>query len=152
MGKWVAGILGAVITAVLSAVLINYFTNKPKPAESNTPTISIEGRVIDASSNRLISGAKILLEGAPRPNEDTSDSEGRFLFQLSRRSNVAHLIVQSSGYQDYRRAISLQENHTEEIRLTLNVQPPIAVRPLLRLPTYSTRPRAVVVGPPSGHR
>ena len=58
VGKWVAGILAAVITAVLSAVLIQRFTT---PDKAETPTVSSRSASAPARSRDLDGATKIFL-------------------------------------------------------------------------------------------
>jgi hypothetical protein len=161
MGKWVAGIVGPILVAVISAVLIAHFT-KPTPSPTTPPPpITVEGRVINDSSSGLIPGAKISIQGPGLSGEDMSDSEGRYLFQFPKATpTVVHLDIQASGFQDFRRTISLQGDDNEEIRLKPSAPPPppppgnptatfVPPPPATR---YIRRPTGVWVGPPPGKR
>src|SRR6266849_1233402 len=125
MGKWVAGIVGPILVAVISAVLIAHFTKSTPPPPAPPPPITVEGRIINDSSSGLIPGAKISIQGPALSGDDMSDSEGRFLFQFPNATpTVVHLNIQASGFQDYRHTISLQGDDNEEIRLKPSSTPP----------------------------
>jgi len=73
---------------------------------------SFDGRVIDASTRRLLSNAEVLLSVAGITNRDHTDSDGRYLFMIQRAGHAlaALLDVRAQGYNVYTRHIKSDES------------------------------------------
>lgn len=97
VGKWIAGILATVI----SSVLIYYLTEGHKPPP--VAPLEIEGRVVDVSTNSLISGALVRLKTEKFAGEQPTDSEGRYCFVVESLAptTVATFEIEASGYPRY---------------------------------------------------
>jgi len=102
MTKTSSGLLLAIVPAVAIYWLTLGFPWSPKKP-SNPASQSFDGRVIDATSQRLLSGAAVILDLAGVATIDTTDSEGRYLFNLAQPATpvAAVLTVRAQGYQDY---------------------------------------------------
>lgn len=97
VGKWIAGVLATVI----SSVLIYYLTQGHK-----TPPVApleIEGRVVDVTTNSLISGALVRLKMEKFAGEQPTDSEGRYCFVVESLAptTAATFEIEASGYPRY---------------------------------------------------
>lgn len=79
MGKWLAGILAAIIVSVVSAVLIKCFT-----ADDDRARATIEGKVLSDSNNKAIAGASVRFEADNiEPGNQTTDSDGIYSFAIA---------------------------------------------------------------------
>jgi hypothetical protein len=99
----IVGLVAAIVPAVAIYWLTTGFPWSPKvtPPDSAT-SLSVEGRVMDATTQRLLSGAvvSLTLAGATNP-PDTTDTQGRYLFIVATKPSVpvaANLSVQAQGY------------------------------------------------------
>jgi hypothetical protein len=97
VGKWIGGILATVI----SSVLIYYLTQGPKPLPA--APIEIEGRVVDVSTNALISGALVRLNADKFTGSQHTDTEGRYCFVVESLAptTAATFEIEASGYPHY---------------------------------------------------
>ncbi len=176
VGKWLAGIAGSVVTAVLIWQATRpggWFNKKPDMNPSSGP-ITVEGMVIDAASNKVIPQAEISLEISDIPalsNRDHTDSNGSYLFYISPAQAKlplrAHLKVTATGYRLYDHILPLNGQQTQEIVQLESLPPPVGipgvfnphaevppgvVHPASVAPAYIRRTNAVWVGPPAGER
>ena len=128
-----SSITTALLLAIIPAVAIYWLTQglpawlSKTPATNPTQSQSVDGRVMDASAKRLLSGAAVLLELAGVTNSDTTDSEGRFLFVMTRAATpvAALLTVHAQGYQPYTLNIDLNAPElVQDIELQPQPEPP----------------------------
>jgi hypothetical protein len=93
--NWILGVLGAVLAALIIFVAEQYLT---KPAHT---FISINGRVIDETANRLISNALVTLSGQSVNEQQRTDSEGRYAFSLEDfdPSLSGSMVIEAAGYR-----------------------------------------------------
>ena len=163
--KWIAGIVAAVVTAVL----IWYIQGKLTPP-SPPPTITLEGRVVDSTSSKIIHGATVLLKADAFSGEQSTDSEGRYYFLI--RPNqvpvVGQLRIVAQGYQTYDLTNPLsQGDNLWEIPLVASLaSPPVGAAPSHSVPPvtmlqprivqslskYTRRPTSVVLGTAAGSK
>jgi len=168
--KWIAGIVAAVLTAVLIWYIQGKLSPPPPP-----PTITLEGRVVDYSSSKFIHGATVLLKADAFSGTQSTDSEGRYYFVVRPKQVpvVGQLRIDAQGYQPYDLTSPLnQGDNLWEIPLVASLAPPSAgapesnsapsspgrltARELIKprivqsLPEYTRRPTPVLIGPPTG--
>jgi hypothetical protein len=131
MGKK-SSVTTALLLAIVPAVAIYWLTQglpgwlSKKPADPPA-TQMVDGRVIDAGEQRLVSGAAVVLEIGGVNNSDTTDSEGRFLFVLTRAATplAALLIVRAQGYEAYSLNVALETPElVQDIALQRQAEPP----------------------------
>jgi hypothetical protein len=102
-----SSILSALVLAIVPAVAIYWLTQGvPSWLSKKTPEpagLTFDGRVIDAATQRLLSGAEVVVEVAGVSTVDTTDSNGSYLFELGQATVPAGatLTVRAQGYQDY---------------------------------------------------
>ena len=157
--KWIAGIVAAVVTAVLIWYIQGRLTPPPPP-----PTITLEGRVVDSTSSKIIHGATVLLKADAFSGEQSTDSEGRYYFLI--RPNqvpvVGQLRIVAQGYQTYDLTNPLnQGDNLWEIPLVASIPLSSPEAPAHSVPSlttiqpriykslsnYTRRPTSVLVGP-----
>lgn len=80
----------------------------------------LAGKVIDASTNKGISGAKIYLENTQGPSEiAVTDSEGVFSIDVKEESNTVRISVRAEGFRWYSGLAQLSPG-TTLIQIRLN--------------------------------
>ena len=90
-----------VLIAVVIAILVTVPTVLLliKNASSNR---ILEGKVIDASTNKAIKGAKVYLENTQGPSEiAVTDSEGVFSIDVKEETDTVRLLVRAEGFRRY---------------------------------------------------
>lgn len=165
--QWAGGILATVI----SSVLIYQFTRPPDPP---TLPISIEGRVIDVSSNALISDANVSLRAGKFKGAQRTDKFGRYCFEVDGLpgTTAATFEIEAPGYKAYVSMQPLTRLSDAEDNELLPLAPKAAGAPnppgnlgavagkvvpepakfpvtvaKVALPAYARRPEFVRVGP-----
>jgi hypothetical protein len=135
--KWILGVLGPVLTAVL----IYWLTPPrptpgpalaPAPAPAPTPAPPVpnltsypwDGRVIDAAKRSVLSNTAVAIEISGQKYTDSTDDEGRFIFliPISTQPYIAVVTVLAQGYNEFTRQLTVDAtNHLErltEVELT----------------------------------
>ena len=101
------GVVVAIVVTVLSVLWL------VKDADSKR----ISGKVMDASTNQAISGAKVYLENTPSDIVIT-DSEGGFSIDIKEETTTVKLLVRAEGFRWYNGVVQLSPGTTlMEIRL-----------------------------------
>jgi hypothetical protein len=129
-GKWTKGILTTVVSSVAIYYLTVYLTDRgktPPPAP-----LEIEGRVVDVSTNSLISGAQVRLKAEKFAGEQQTDSEGRYCFVVEALTptTAATFEIEARGYPRYSINETLQYLSTlEDNKLMHTAANPPTVEP-----------------------
>jgi hypothetical protein len=141
--KWILGVMGPVITAVLI-----YWLTPPRPSPDTTPpssqpaatvpeatSYSWDGRVIDGAKKSVLSNTAVTLEIAGQKSTDATDDEGRFIFLIPKTTQpfIAHLTVGAQGYNEFTRQLTLDSrtNQLEALReIALTPVPPSPTTPV----------------------
>jgi len=136
----------AIISGLVSLTIAYWqFVYKPSQAE----LVPYTGRVTDASTNRAISNAKVIIESQGPPQIYYSDSEGIFNVKLPKTADNVRVKVEAEGYRIADRNISLSRTGMEDVRLSPVIAspggessptPPPAPTPSAS-PTPTERPR-----------
>ena len=162
---------GGILATVISSVLIYPFTPPPDPP---TLPISIEGRVIDVSSNALISDANVSLRAGKFKGSQRTDKFGRYCFEVDGLpgTTAATFEIEAPGYKAYGVNATLTRLSDAEDSELLPLAPKSAGAPnppgnlgavagkvvpepakfpvtvaKVSLPAYARRPEFVRVGP-----
>lgn len=96
VGAWAAGILATVI----SAVLVYHFTQST-PQPSPVPQVQIQGNVLDASSNRLLEGARVEVVVNKSSVEQSTTADGSYGFTITGvdPQTMGQVTVTQAGYK-----------------------------------------------------
>ena len=106
-----------VLIAVVAATVIIVATVFWLVKDANKRILA--GKVIDASTNNGVSGAKIYLENAQGPSElVVTDSEGAFSIDLKEESDTVRILVRAEGFRRHTGLVQLSPGTTLiEIRI-----------------------------------
>jgi hypothetical protein len=75
------------------------------------------GRVIDAKTQKVISGAKVSVETQGPPQIYYTDTDGYFSLKINAALETVHLRVEADKYEPFDRTGSLSRTGVEDIRL-----------------------------------
>jgi hypothetical protein len=108
----------AVLMAVAAAIVVTVPTVFWLVKDANKRILA--GKVMDASTNKGISGAKIYLENTQGPSEiAVTDSEGVFSIDVKEESNTVRISVRAEGFRWYSGLAQLSPG-TTLIQIRLN--------------------------------
>jgi hypothetical protein len=104
--------IGGVASAVLTAVLIYYFTKQPPtPTPVPTPTaITAEGLVSDFVSHAPVYNANVTVSIGPNSVQQKTDEEGRYAVILNGTGSSAEMgtvAIAAAGYEPYTNTLAL---------------------------------------------
>jgi hypothetical protein len=118
IGKWLSGVAATVVSGFLLWYLTARQTPAPKPTPAPAATINVEGRVYDIASNKLISGAEVVLVIDQATRNQVSDSGGSYWFVVegANPSSQASLSIQAAGFQSYSKTATLEQFSQPEDR------------------------------------
>lgn len=106
-----------VLIAVVAAIVVIVSTVLWLVKDANSERI-LAGKVIDASTNTAIRGAKVYLEN--RPSEIVlTDSEGAFSIDVKGETNTVKVLVRAEGFRWYTGVTQLSPG-TTLIQIRLN--------------------------------
>jgi hypothetical protein len=126
-----SSITTTLLLAIIPGVAIYWFTQGLPNWLSKTTSVepassqSFEGRVIDANTQRLLSGARVVLQLGNVTANDTTDSEGRYLFVTVQLATpvAANIEVDAQGYQVY--SLNFDSSAPEPLQdILMEFQPP----------------------------
>ena len=106
-----------VLIAVVATIVIIAFTVFWLVKDANKRILA--GKVIDASTNKGISGAKVYLESTQGPSEIVvTDSEGVFSIDVEEETDTVRFLVRAEGFRRHTGLAQLSPGTTLiEIRL-----------------------------------
>jgi hypothetical protein len=122
LGKWVAGIA----TAVITALLVYHFT--PQPSQS----IDFYGIVIDAASNAFIPNATVEVTLNQNSVSQQTDTQGRYNFALANPASgsaMYQVTTSAQGYRSYTNSIALQPGSNSLVEIPLQSDAAAAAPP-----------------------
>jgi hypothetical protein len=143
--NWVLGIVGAVITPVLIywlTVGFRQWQDSP-PAPGPPQTYSWDGRVIDQAKDALLANVEVSLAILGKTFTDKTDSEGRYIFVLTRSSEpfVAELSVGAQGYREFTRKLTVDASGVLEHQSQIALMPLAPAPPTLDPAPVATLPK-----------
>ncbi len=109
----------AIITACVAAIatlITGYWQFVYKPRHDQV--VQYAGRIMDAATQRVISGAKVSVATQGVPEVYYSDSDGVFYLRLPGSTQSAQIRVEATGYNPFDRNVSLSRTGIEDIRLS----------------------------------
>jgi hypothetical protein len=113
MKKWILGIVGSVLAAVLgfwlTTGLHDWWQSPPAPEPQS---YSWDGRVKDDKTDQLLSNVEVSLEIRSQISTQKTDSEGRYIFLFPRSVEpfTADLKAAAQNYQPFTRHLTLASN------------------------------------------
>jgi hypothetical protein len=149
LGKRLLSIVLALITGIVTLIAGYWqFIYKPSHGDANDK-VQYAGRVRDAMTQQVISGAKVSIEVQGIPQIYYTDMDGVFNMKLPSSTAVVRIRVDASGYQIFERNTSPSRNKAEDIRLipNSNISSPVPAPTDSLMPTTTTTP----VRPPRKH-
>ncbi len=106
-----------VLIAVVAAIVVTVSTVLWLVKDADSERI-LAGKVIDASTNKALRGAKVYLEN--RPSEFVvTDSEGAFTIDVKEETNTVKVLVRAEGFRWYNGVAQLSPG-TTLIQIRLN--------------------------------
>ncbi|HEX5733573.1 MAG TPA: carboxypeptidase regulatory-like domain-containing protein [Blastocatellia bacterium] len=91
----------AVLIGVVAAIVVTASTVLWLVKDASGKRI-LEGKVIDASTNKAIRGAKVYLENPEGPSEIVvTDSEGVFSIDVKEETDTVRFLVRAEGFRRY---------------------------------------------------
>ena len=106
-----------VLIAVVAAIVVTVSTVLWLVKDAKSERI-LAGKVIDASTNKAIIGAKVYLEKTPSESVVT-DSEGVFSIDVKEETNTVRFLVRAEGFRWYSGLAQLSPG-TTLIQIRLN--------------------------------
>jgi hypothetical protein len=136
--------IGGIASAVITALLIWYFTKAPTPP----PTVSLEGLVSNEATHNPVANASVTVSIGSNSVQQNTDMEGRYSVVLNGTSSadMGTIAVQAAGYDPYSNTVPLTagENFTE---IPVSPIPPSAPGQPPRIVT-TNKPKPIILKVP----